>query len=249
MSFTLYLGCVIETMYPNIAKAVRETLRNIGVEAEEAPGASCCAPLELFSLSRGAWLRLNERNMGLFKNTVIVACDNCFASLSDSFRILSERHGARPPEVKPFEVVLLERLKQNGLRFSFNGLRCAVQHSCHLLRPSSRGFDDPEGPRIVKEALETLGYLPIGYEGEKDCCGGLVFNDTARIGLAAKKAVALENTGADCIVVTCSHCLLQLQSAVRIPVLHLSQLSALSMGLSPLEIGIPESLVRRMIRR
>ncbi|MEM2088646.1 MAG: heterodisulfide reductase-related iron-sulfur binding cluster [Thermoproteota archaeon] len=248
MSVTLYLGCIIRTMYPEVEKAVKETLRGIGFEFEEPLEASCCAPFEFFSLSREAWLRLNERNMSFFKSMVVTACDDCFASLSDAFKILSTKNGVNPPEVKPFETVLLERLRDMKLRFSFTGLRCAVQHSCHLLRPS-RGVDDAESPRIVKTILEMLGYLPVSYEGELDCCGGLVFEEEASRTLAGRKAGVVERSGADCIVATCSHCIRQLRSVSMLPVLHLAQLSALSIGLSPGEIGVPETLVRRIVKR
>jgi len=248
VSVTLYLGCVIRTMYPEVEKAVKETLSRIGVVFEEPLEASCCAPFEFFSLSREAWLRLNERNMSLFKNTVVTACDDCFASLSDALKILSAENGVNPPEVKPFEKVLLERLRDMKPGFSFTGLRCAVQHSCHFLRPS-RGVDDAENPRIVKTVLEILGYLPLSYEGELDCCGGLVFEEKTSRTLASRKAEAVERSGADCIVATCSHCIRQLRSVSMLPVLHLAQLSALSIGLNPSEIGVPEALVRRIVKR
>jgi succinate dehydrogenase / fumarate reductase cytochrome b subunit len=234
-------------MYPEVEKAVKETLNRIGIVFEEPLGASCCAPFEFFSLSREVWLKLNERNMSLFKNTVVTACDDCFASLSDAFKILSEKNGFNPPEVKPFETVLLERLKDMKPRFSFTGLRCAVQHSCHLLRPS-RGVDDAENPRIVKTVLEILGYLPLSYEGELDCCGGLVFEEKTSRTLASRKAEAVERSGADCIIATCSHCMRQLHSVSMLPVLHLAQLSALSIGLKPSEIGVPEALARRIVK-
>lgn len=246
MSMTLYLGCVIRTLYPEVEKAVYEVLSRIGVVFEEPQGASCCAPLELFSLSKNAWLRLNERNMRFFQSVVLTACDDCFASLSDAFKILSEKSGVRVPEVKPFGNFILEKLEEKGLRFSFKGLRCAIQHSCHLLRPA-RGVDNAENPRVVKRVLERLGYVPVSYVGELDCCGGLVFEEKVSETIARRKAEAFEKSGADCVVTTCSHCMHRLRTVSQIPVLHLAQLSALSMSASPGEIGISEALLRRVV--
>jgi len=247
MSVTLYLGCVIRSLYPEVEKAVKETLNRVSIHFEEPKDASCCAPLGFFSLNRNVWLRLNERNMRLFQSTVVTACDDCFASLSDAFKIVSEKNGIKAPEVKPFEKIMMEKLEERGMVFSFKGLRCAVQHSCHLLRPA-RGMDDAENPRMVKRILERLGYLPIPYEGELDCCGGLVFEDRMSRVLADRKTRALEESGADCVVVTCSHCMRQLKSVSKLPVLHLAQLSALSLDVKPGEIGVPETLVRRMVK-
>jgi len=246
MSTTLYLGCIVKTLYPEVEKAVKEVLSRLGVGFEEPRDASCCAPFEFFSLNRDAWLRLNERNMKLFQSFVLTVCDDCFASLSDAFKIISEKNGVKLPEVKPFGRFVLEKLEAGGLRFSFKGLRCAVQHSCHLLRPF-RGVDDAENPRVVKKVLERLGYVPISYSGELDCCGGLVFREEVRGGLARRKAEQLEESGADCVVATCSHCMLQLKPVSRLPVLHLAQLSALSMGADPQEVGVPRELARRIV--
>lgn len=249
MSFTLYLGCVVKTMFPEVEKAVKETLNKMSVSFEDVADASCCAPFEFFSVSRDAWLKLNERNMRLFKDSVITVCDDCFASLSDSGKMLSEERKAKAPEIKPFESMLLERLKDSNAKFVFTGLRCAVQHSCHLLRPSAiRRIDNPEAPRIVKDTLEKLGYLPISYEGELECCGGLVFEEKVSAAMARRKVEAARRAGADCMVTTCSHCLHQLSSVGVLPVLHLSQLSALSMGSKPSEIGVPEELVERVVK-
>ncbi|MEM2047905.1 MAG: heterodisulfide reductase-related iron-sulfur binding cluster, partial [Candidatus Jordarchaeales archaeon] len=77
MSTALYLGCVIKALYPEVEKAVKDVLSRMGIEFEEPKDASCCAPLGFFSLNRYAWLRLNERNMRLFQDTVVTACDDC----------------------------------------------------------------------------------------------------------------------------------------------------------------------------
>lgn len=247
MSLTLYLGCVIRAARPEVEKAVKETLSRIGIPFEEQLEASCCAPSWFFSLSRGAWLRLNERNMRLFNNTVVTACDDCFASLSNAFSILAEKKGVKPPGLKPFQALLLERLRELKPRPGFTGLRCAVQHSCHFLRPS--GLDNPEEPRMVKSVLEALGFLPVPYEGELDCCGGLLSEEKVSGPMARRKAGSAEKAGADFIVATCSHCMLRLSSVSAIPVLHLAQLSAFSLGSDPVQIGFPENLVGRMVRR
>lgn len=246
MSMSLYLGCVIRMLYPEVEKAIREILIKMGVVFEEPLGASCCAPLGFFSLSKDAWLKLNKRNMKFFRSIVLTACDDCFASLSDTFKTISEKNGVKVPEVKPFGKFMLEKLDEKGFRFGFKGLRCAVQHSCHLLRPV-RSVDDAENPKVVKNVLEKLGYIPISYMGELDCCGGLVFEERVSEMIARRKVEALEKSGADCIVTTCSHCMHRLRTVSQIPVLHLAQLSALSMGANPEEIGIPESLLRKVV--
>jgi len=247
VNVTLYLGCLIKSFFPEVEKAVKEVMKRISVEFEEPKDASCCAPIWLFSLNKNAWLRLNERNMKFFQSVVVTACDDCFASLNDAFKIISERNSIKTPEVKPFGKFMLENIEGKKLKFSIKGLRCAVQHSCHLLRPA-RDVDDAENPKVVKKVLEKLGYIPVSYEGELDCCGGLVFEERVNRMLARRKAELLENSGADCVVATCSHCIYQLKSVSSIPVLHLAQLSAFSLGANPEEVGLPDTLVRKVVK-
>jgi len=249
--YSLYLGCVIPTQFPEVERAVRDILSVVGAEVTEMNGASCCAPNQLFGVSRKAWLALNKRNLGLASGTILTACDECFASLQDARLALSEG-GKGLPEVKPLLSFLSEneglfRQKATGL-----GLRCAVQHSCHLLRPSKvRKVDDPENPLLMRNALDTIGCSSIQHEAERDCCGGQASGSTrVKDKLADRKVASAKEAGADLIVTSCAHCLRNLREhSEGIPVLDIAQLYAVALGSEPSKVGVPEEIIKSQVKQ
>lgn len=244
-AYSLYLGCLIPAQFPRVERAVRDVLVATGTEFSDINGASCCAPNHLFGLSEAAWLALNKRNLGLATGTVLTACDECFASLQDARLALSEG-GKGLPDVRPFLSFLSDNdgvLRERARRL---GLSCAAQHSCHLLRPSKvRRVDDPENPVLMRSALDAIGCTTVQHDEELSCCGGQASNRSeVRRAMADRKINSAEKAGADCVVTTCAHCLRNLSSRSRLPVLHIAQLCALSLGSDPAKVGIPSGLKR-----
>jgi len=224
---------------------VRDLLGRAGVEILEMSGASCCAPQHLFGVSKAGWLALNKRNLSLAGGEILTACDECFASLQDA-RVSLADEGL--PGVKPLVTLISEN--EEALRGMTKGLdlRCAVQHSCHLLRPSKvRKVDEPEKPMLLRAALDAIGCTSIPHTEELSCCGGQILG-SSQPGekLARRKIASALEAGADCIVTTCAHCLRHLsRHSTKLPVLHLSQLYAVALGSEPSKIGVSGDLVRR----
>ena len=244
--YSLYLGCVVPNLFPEVELSVRSLLHGIGVEVEDLRGTSCCLPPPIFGFNSGAWLRVNERNMKLAKHDVITVCDECFASMQDAREILVGS-GSSLSNVLPLIKLLggsVEKIKEAA---SFDvKVRCAIQHSCHLLRPSKvRGVDDARHPRLVRSVLEAIGCEVVAYEDELSCCGGSVHGESeASKELALRKLRSIEASGVDLVVTTCPHCMKQLLGHdSKLPVLHIAQLCALALGTPPDKIGI-EGLLR-----
>lgn len=245
--YSLYLGCVIPTLFPHVERAVRDVLSGSNVSSAEMASASCCAPNYMFGLSKQAWLALNKRNLSLATGTILTACDECFASLQDARLAISEG-GKGLPEVKPFLAFLSDQQETFKKEARSLGLRCAIQHSCHLLRPSKvRMVDDPDNPLLMKNALDVVGCSSVPHDEEMSCCGGQASGQLSPgKELATRKIASATRAGADCVVTTCAHCLNHLsRNSPQLPVLHVAQLYALSLGSNPLSIGVPNTLVRR----
>lgn len=239
--YSLYLGCIVPNLLPEVELSVRRVLRELEVYFEDMMGASCCLPPALFGFNEEAWLGMNERNMKLANHDVLTVCDECFASMQDARGVLSKRISDLP-EVVPLVKLLAEsvgKLKE-AKKFEVD-VRCAIQHSCHLLRPSKvRGVDDARSPRLVRSVLEAIGCEVISYEDELSCCGGSIC-DGGNISkqLALRKLGSVEASGAKLIVTTCPHCLRQLSAhSSKLPVIHLAQLCALALGSPSGEIGL-----------
>ena len=138
---------------------------------------------------------------------------------------------------------ILERQGPRGL----NGLRVAPYYGCQLLRPSSvMGFEDPDKPQSLERLITALGGEVADYEGKSKCCGFPII--LAREQVALKEShVALagaRDAGAQCMVTPCPLCHLAMDAYQRkaeqlndttynMPVLHLPQLIALALGVSP----------------
>lgn len=239
--YSLFLGCIVPNLFPEVERAVRDTLSKLDIEFSDVRGTACCLPPALFGFNKDAWLKMNLRNFSLAKGDFLTVCDECFASLQDARANIEREEGKALPNVFPFVKVLkdVEGTIKDRIKSPLN-LRCAVQHSCHLLRPSSvRKVDDPESPRLVKSLLEVLGCEYIVQEDEVGCCGGSIYvgSEISRK-LAIRRIRSAEDSRADLIVSTCPHCLKHLGAHSKtVPVLHLAQLYALALGSNPSEVG------------
>lgn len=126
--------------------------------------------------------------------------------------------------------------------------QCAVFYGCHFLKPSKiKQIDDPENPHILDDLVEATGCKSMPRQQKMLCCGaggGL----KAAFGNVAKEFTKtnLENmtsSGAKCIIDVCPFCHLQFDGTQKelgynMPVLHLSQLYGLAMGMSEADLGL-----------
>jgi heterodisulfide reductase subunit B len=145
----------------------------------------------------------------------------------------------------------LDRLKAS-LKRNLEGLRIAVHYGCNLLDfQGSRTFHYPSRSGELEQLVEALGGISVDYHTKGECCGESL-GRTAGTGearaMARRKVAAVRLGGANAILVACPACFLQLdaQQALmtregedqRIPVLYLSELVGLSLGLSPEQLGL-----------
>ncbi len=145
-----------------------------------------------------------------------------------------------------------------AVRRPLRGLRTAAFYGCQVLRPDDlNGVDDPDDPRSLETIIAACGATPVAYEGRTKCCGWPIVvarEDTATSASGAIVAAA-GAAGAQLIVTPCPLCHISLDGyqalaarrrgdpEPRLPVLHLSQLVGLALGLSPLELRLHRHIV------
>ena len=140
---------------------------------------------------------------------------------------------------------------------SLSGLKCAAFYGCYLLRAQkSMPYDDPFNPQAMENVFRVVGATPIYYRGRTQCCGwplsSYATNQSFKMaGMHIQDALA---SGADCMITPCPLCHLNLDSRqpevekvigekLGLPVLHLSQLIALALGVSPKQLGLERHIV------
>lgn len=135
-------------------------------------------------------------------------------------------------------------------------LKCAAFYGCYLLRAQNTAYDDPFKPEAMENVFRMVGAEPIYYQGRTKCCGWPLssYATTQSFQMAGKHISAAIEAGADCLVTPCPLCHLNLDSRqpevekvigrnLGLPVLHLPQLVALALGVSPQELGLQRHIV------
>ncbi|WP_267382811.1 CoB--CoM heterodisulfide reductase iron-sulfur subunit B family protein [Cyanobacterium sp. uoEpiScrs1] len=150
----------------------------------------------------------------------------------------------------------LEKLKKKVTKKLID-LNCAAFYGCYLLRTQDHfPYDNRFQPESLENVFRTLGATPVYYDGRTLCCGWTLASYATKesfqmAGAHLKEAI---EAGADCLVTPCPLCHLNLDSRqpevekvigykLNLPVLHLSQLVALALGINPTKLGLNRHVV------
>jgi succinate dehydrogenase / fumarate reductase cytochrome b subunit len=164
---------------------------------------------------------------------------------------------------KNFLWMLVEEIGLDALKAKvkrpLTDLKVGPFYGCYIVRPVNRVGIDEEHPRdrYLHMVIDALGGTVINYAGVYKCCGFpiITMNKEASLAQAGRHLGDAIDARADCLVVPCPlcHLNLDLQQPVAakvvgrelgLPVLHLSQLVGLALGLSPKELGMSKHIVR-----
>ncbi len=146
---------------------------------------------------------------------------------------------------------------QNRVTRKLSGLKCAAFYGCYLLRGQTNLiYDDPYQPESMENVFRVIGATPIYYRGRTQCCGWPLssYATNQAFKMAGTHVSEAIDNGADCMVTPCPLCHLNLDSRqpevegvigrkLGLPVLHLPQLIALALDISPKELGLDRHVV------
>jgi len=144
---------------------------------------------------------------------------------------------------KTFKALVKKRLE----RFSF-----APYYGCQCIRPYAV-FDDPESPRSMEPLIEATGARIHKWAMGSKCCGASHINTDPEVSMELVRAILMAARGADAIVTVCPMCQMNLEAYqgkiskighedLHIPVLYLSQVIGLSLGLQAREVRLDLNL-------
>jgi heterodisulfide reductase subunit B len=178
-------------------------------------------------------------------------------SVADS---LGEMYDGSVP-VRHFVEVLINdvglALLKNKVVNPLKGLNVAAYYGCYLVRPPEvTGFDDPENPTILESLIDVMGATNVEWSGKVDCCGGM--QNLTRTEITVRRSAAVikmaQDAGAECIAVACPMCQISLDvrqadmeklfgKKYDMPVIYITQLVGLALGLLPKELGFDKLMV------
>ena len=272
MKYAFFPGCSLESTAWDFAQSTRAVCRALGIELEEIPDWVCCGstPAHTSSASLAVALPvLNLQKAQVSGQPVMTACASCYARLRTANhkvqhdaeeRQRTERITGRPYDgsvaVHHLVDVLVNRFGVEAIRPKVTrplaGLRVASYYGCLLSRPPEVvAFDNAEHPTCMDELVAAAGAEPIDWPYKTECCGAsLSMTDASVVSRLGYKLLSMaQQAGAECIVVACPLCQMNLDlrqvdarkiygEINQMPVLYITQLLGLALGLSPEELGL-----------
>ncbi len=135
------------------------------------------------------------------------------------------------------------------------GLKVAPYYGCQLIRPQL-GLDDTELPKTLDRLVTCTGAVAVDFPLKARCCGGsLTLSEEDKVlRLMFNLLESASASGAQCVVTPCPLCQTNLdayQSRVNskfktkfnIPVLYITQLIGLALGINAEKLGLNSNIV------
>ena len=140
---------------------------------------------------------------------------------------------------------------------AIKGLKVACYYGCLLVRPPEiTGWDDPEDPSSMETIVRALRAEPVSWRKRLDCCGaGFSLSRVSSVVRLGREILTdAKQAGAQAMVVACPMCHSNLdfrqlaiarrsQTAFDLPILFLTQLVGLGLGLAHEQLGLDRHFV------
>lgn len=136
-------------------------------------------------------------------------------------------------------------------------VKVAPYYGCYIGRPPETAFDDPDDPDLMDRLIELIGGENVPFSSMKTkCCGGplMMTREDIAFEMARKVLESAKDAGADCIALACPLCGMMLDAKqpdiekklnvkVEMPVVYISQLLGLALGVEPNKLGFNKNIV------
>jgi heterodisulfide reductase subunit B len=208
--------------------------------------------LDLVTPCTGCFVTLTKANMQIKENSQLMSKVNQALAAAE----LEYRGNVK--------IRLLTEVLVNDVGFEFiatkikgslNRLRVAPYYGCQLVRPGF-GFDDPEAPQKLDRLVDILGAEAVNFPMKARCCGSslIISEEGIALELIYKLLRNAFKNGAQCIVTPCPLCQINLdayqskvnrrfKSEFKLPVLFVTQLIGLALGIDAQSLGLNTNIV------
>ncbi len=279
MEIGYYPGCALHGSSGDYEMSVRACLGALGVTLRELDDWICCGATAAHSLNRKLAVALPARNLALAEregmDDLLAPCPMCSMELLKARKVLTTNPATRKEMaeiveldvqgktqvanlIQVFQKVGYDRICQAVTR-RLEEFKPACYYGCLLTRPPETvQFDDCEQPSSMETLLTGLGAAPVDWNYKTECCGAgmTMSNEATVLELAHRILTNAAAHGANCLVVACPMCHVNLdmkQAAVNqrygvqhdLVVYYLSDLVGLALGLDEKTLGINRHFVVR----
>ncbi|WP_316896695.1 CoB--CoM heterodisulfide reductase iron-sulfur subunit B family protein [Pseudodesulfovibrio indicus] len=133
---------------------------------------------------------------------------------------------------------------------SLKGMKIAPYYGCQILRPYPV-FDDPGKPVSMEPFIEAMGGEVHGWDMGSRCCGASLMVGHPEVAIQSVAEILNAARGADVIATVCPLCQMNLEAyqakaaragGRRVPVLYLTQLMGLALGLDDKAMRLGDNL-------
>ena len=198
MEMGFFLGCNMPAIRPDLERAIRATMPDLGVDLLEMEGYVCCPAFGSFpSTDNESHLAASGWNLSIGEEKgvdILVECGSCYSSLNmgrhhlmedkkqrdhvntllePTGRTVSGKSKVRHITDVLYNTVGTEKITQS-LKHTLEGLHAVVQYPCHTLYPSDIvGFEESaRKPVALENLVRALGAEVDPFSREHQCCGG-----------------------------------------------------------------------------
>ena len=232
---TLFIQCLVDTIYPDVGEAMVGILRKQGVSLNCPTNQTCCGQPAFNSGYRREARSAARHFIQIFENADTIVCPSgsCVNMVRHHYPELFQddprwlqRAQALAARTYEFTEYLVDVLGVENVGARYHG-RVTYHDSCHLLR----GIGVKEQPRALLRQVEGTEFIEM--QRSDQCCGfgGAFSVKYADISTAmvSEKVKFIVESGADTVVGCDMGCLMNIQgmlsrmgSAVR--VMHIAQI-------------------------
>lgn len=259
MKVSYYPGCSLEGTAADYEASIRVLCSRLDLDLVDLPDWNCCGSTAAHSIDHRAAIDLAGRNVAIAENAgldLVVPCPLCFNRLKAAQKVLSgpqkddyryplAGEGPRIYDLADFLAgeKMLKRIKARLVR-PLERLRAVCYYGCQSSRPPAiTGATDCENPMSMDRILKTLGAEPVPWSLKTDCCGAshILPRQDVAFTMIEKLYAGAVAAQADCFVVSCQMCQLnldayqarinrELNTDYHLPVLYVTEVAGLALG-------------------
>ncbi|MGD2270526.1 MAG: CoB--CoM heterodisulfide reductase iron-sulfur subunit B family protein [Desulfobacterales bacterium] len=279
MEIAYYPGCTLQQSSALYDVQSQRVFKELGIILKEIKDWNCCGATSAGKYDDFTAIAMPARNIGIAEqdgySEMVIPCSACYSrtlvaqqcleddpALKDEINAELTKKVRGGLKVSSILEVLLTTVESGVLADKvvkqYKNLKPVCYYGCMQTRfPYGVPVpDDVENPQGMETILKTMGIKALDWNYKTDCCGAsAAINDhDTSINLMAKIMQDAIARGANCFVVTCPMCQLNLDAyqdeirkkhniQERLPVYFITELVGLAMGLSPKELQIDRHFV------